>query len=160
MNRIEELTNFDIEELCQNLKIPLLQVCSKDKLIVKPNERKSCYVINMDNADGGGTHWIAIYISGLNGFYFDSFAAMPPKNIINFFKRYKIRWDYNKQQIQDLDSSACGYFCVYFLYFMFKHDDKRKDLKFICFKMIEPFNSDDQTNNDKVLQKYITHIFK
>ncbi len=160
MNKIEELTNFDIEQLCQKLKLPLVQCCSKDKLIEKPYAKKSCYIVNMDNANGGGTHWISIYISGLNGFYFDSFSAMPPKNIINFFKRYKIRWNYNKQQIQDLDSSSCGYFCVYFLYFMNKNDNNKKDLKFICFKMIEHFDTDDQSNNDKILQKHITHIFK
>jgi hypothetical protein len=160
MSEIEELTNFDIEELCQKLKLPLLQVCSKNKLIVRPYRRKSCYVINMDDENGGGTHWVAIYSSHSNGFYFDSFATMPPKNIINFFKRYKIKWNYNRQQIQDLSSSACGYFCVYFLYFMYKNDNQKKDLKYICFKMIEPFNTDDQTNNDKVLQKHITHIFK
>jgi hypothetical protein len=160
MSKIELLSNLDIEELCHKLKLPLVQCCSKDKLNIKPLDKKSCYVINLDDFTGSGTHWVAIYVSGKNGFYFDSFSITPPRNVINFFKRYKIKWDYNKQQIQDLPSTACGYYCLYFLYYMHKNDNKQKELKFICFKMIEPFDTDDQTKNDKILQKYITHIFK
>jgi hypothetical protein len=160
MDKIEQLTNFDIEQLCQKLNLPLLQICSKDNIIVKPNSKKSCYVINLDKYSGGGTHWVALYISNKNGYYFDSFGEICPKNVINFLKRYKISWDYNKQQIQDLDSTACGYYCIYFLYFMNKNDVGRKNLNNLCFKMLEAYNSDDQSSNDGILQKHIIDIFK
>ena len=51
------LSNFDLEELCQKLDLPLIGVYNKDQL---PYQREvGSYYINMENHDAGeGTHWV------------------------------------------------------------------------------------------------------
>ena len=96
---------------------------------------------NKPNEDGSvGTHWVCISNMPLASIqYIDSFGAPPNEAILKFLRRarmrvptlkmandgYRAKTDhrrdkiqpkrivYNTMQVQDLDSSACGYFCVY-----------------------------------------------
>ena len=156
MKQIELLTNFDIIELCDLLQIPLLECSAKTR--INKNPLKKCgYVVNLDDYDG--SHWTAIFIYNNNGIYFDSYNAEPPLEIINFFDEHNIKWNSNNQQIQHLKSSACGYYCIAFLYHMTKYCNKN-DLQLILYDFIEMFDTVKQEENDKILQKYINQIFK
>ncbi len=42
--------------------------------------------------------------------YYDSFGIQPPIEILNVTEGKKLI--YNAKQIQDYDSSACGWFCI------------------------------------------------
>ena len=35
-------------------------------------------ILNMDDSDGQGTHWVSLYIIGNSCYYFDSFGFEPP----------------------------------------------------------------------------------
>ena len=51
------LSNFDIIDLANHLKLPLVGVYSKDKLPKKLI--KGSFVVNLGDAKTGGSHWTA-----------------------------------------------------------------------------------------------------
>jgi hypothetical protein len=73
-------------------------------------------VMNLDPSDRAGSHWVCIYIQDGNGEYFDSYGMAPPlENFLDFLKRNCRTWSYNKQELQSLDSTVCGHYCIWFL---------------------------------------------
>ena len=73
------------------------------------------YVYNLNNSKQKGSHWVSIY-KNKNGksYYFDSYGFICDKEIEPYIKPYK----YNKYQIQDINSTSCGYYCIAFIIFM------------------------------------------
>lgn len=80
-------------------------VFSKDR--IPPLRHNTWAIINMDNSTGNGTHWVCFKNSS-PALYFDSFGVPPPKEILKLSENIL----YNEKQIQDMNSSACGYFCL------------------------------------------------
>ena len=39
------------------------------------------YVVNLDDADNDGTHWVGLIISTNKCFYFDPFGVYPPEEV-------------------------------------------------------------------------------
>ena len=100
-----------------------------------------------DHDEGEGTHWITFYYNKpLTSIYFDSFGFPPPEDIDEVIKPYI----YNDEDIQDYNSSACGYFCIAFIKFMHDKQDKQEAYKgFVkLFKL-------DTLQNDRILQELI-----
>lgn len=155
------ITNFDIIHVCQKLHIPLIGVFSKDKL---PYQRKDgAYVVNMQddlNINGDmnqGSHWVCFYIHKKKAVYFDSFAVVPPRQIQEFLRPYQ-PYPYNIQQIQDIKTSSCGWYCIYFLYW-FHHQNKINSFS----KRLELFNhlfSKDVSKNKNILERLLEKIIK
>jgi hypothetical protein len=61
-----------------------------------------------NSRDGDGTHWVC-FKTGKPLIYFDSFGVGPPIEVLRKSTRDVI---FNCEQIQDLGSTACGWFCV------------------------------------------------
>lgn len=86
----------------------------KDELpsVVKNNETG---IVNLDNANGPGTHWVCYKKLGEIVYYFDSFGNLPPpKELLEYFKSSKIVY-YNYDGQQPEDTSICGHLCLEFL---------------------------------------------
>ena len=111
------LTNFEISEYYEN-EPRINGVYSRDNL--PANIKKGAYVINLDEYEGAGTHWIALYVKNRKVVYFDSFGVDVPKEIIKFIKNKDIIA--NIFRLQSYDSIMCSYFCIKFIDYMF--DDK------------------------------------
>lgn len=79
---------------------------------LKPNK---FYIFNLDDADGGGTHWTCLYCRKKRIDYFDSFGVRPPVNIMNLIEKANRPSFFNAFQIQDIDSALCGYYCIFFI---------------------------------------------
>lgn len=76
---------------------------------------KECAIVNLDDADGPGTHWIAYIKCDKNISYFDSFGdLLPPKELVQYFGR-GTRIKYNYQREQDFNTFECGHLCLRFL---------------------------------------------
>lgn len=132
-----ELSNLDLLNAAQKYKIPLRDVRSKDML---PHDnaseafgtlRQGGYIVNLqDSHDSngnrlGGTHWVAFYLvidsrSGRRRMvYFDPFGFEPPLEVQKLAETLRsIPLKYSKIQVQSLESSICGYYCLYFVWFM------------------------------------------
>jgi len=104
---MEALTNLDLEDYAKQLKLPLIDVCSKDQL---PPFKVGSYYINMQNStDGDGSHWVLLKIfDDQHALYFDSFGIYPPKPITDRIKNVP----FSNREIQDIHSNACGYFVL------------------------------------------------
>ena len=77
----------------------------------------SAYFFNLDPSYKPGVHWIAVYI-GRKGRpeYFDSFGRPPPREIKDFLCTYVESWNYNDVPVQELYSTTCGQFVVFYIY--------------------------------------------
>ena len=75
------LTNFEIQKYYQN-EPKFNGVYSRNNL---PKIKDGAYVINLDEYESIGTHWIALYVNANNIVYFDSFRVEHiPKEIKKF----------------------------------------------------------------------------
>jgi len=126
------LTDTELKVLCKHFKIPLVGVYEKDDVnhLLLGN-----YIINLN----GQSHWCSMIISPKGNFWWDSYGFPAPENIEDLMDSYI----WNDRQIQDMNSTACGYFCVAFLKFM-KIPTKEKYEAF-CELFKNP------KNNDKIL---------
>lgn len=119
---MNELSNIDIDEIITKSKIHNYIGCySKDALPSKM--QNGFYVINLADEDQEGSHWTALYKynNGLS-FYYDSFGFPPPKNVED--KLLKGKLIINNREIQDIDDTSCGYYCIAFIKYMDKHKSK------------------------------------
>src|SRR5439155_1499414 len=106
------------------------------------------FVVNTDPANKPGEHWIAVYYDGANKTieYFDSYG-LPPQQmsifefVINNGKDYVL----NPLQLQGYDSSACGHYCVAYLY----KRCRGQSMESICNEYYgrEPGEYDEQVTN-------------
>lgn len=86
----------------------------RNALPPKPNKNE-CAIVNLDDKNGPGTHWVAFKKIGTNIQYYDSFGQLrPPLELINYFgKTVKVTYNYNREQ--NFDSYICGHLCLKFL---------------------------------------------
>jgi len=139
------LTNFDIEKYEKKINLPNFRgVFCKDQLphIKHQNE---CMIINMEDSNAGdGSHWVALYKSKKDKhIYFDSFACDIPIDIACYCNNSYILA--TTKQIQDIDSSMCGWFSLYLLDMMENNSIN---------KTMDIFDFDDIENNDNIIKKY------
>jgi hypothetical protein len=104
------LTDSELEELCKYFKIKLNGIYEKSEVkeLVYGN-----YIINLN----GQSHWCAMIISPNGNFYYDSYGFIAPENLHNLMCGGS-GYIWNDKQIQDINSTACGYYCIAFLKFM------------------------------------------
>ena len=144
------LSNFDIIELADEMNINLIGVFAKDNLKNVPIQNGG-YVINLDDSTGQGTHWTGFYIDGNNAIYFDSFGQVPPLSVERYCRNKNfIHSDFI---IQNLNQVACGYYQLAFLHYM--TNSKHKNSRYKLNNFIKPFDLDDTTQNDNILQDYL-----
>ena len=65
------LTNFEIQKYYQN-EPKFTGVYSRNNL---PEIKDGAYVINLDEYESIGTHWIALYVNNNDVTYFDRFGV-------------------------------------------------------------------------------------
>ena len=109
------LTNFEIKNHYEN-EPRFNGVYSRDNL--PKTIKNGAYVINLDEYEDVGTHWIALYVKDNEITYFNSFGVEHvPREIKRFIEHKNIKT--NIFRIQADNSIMCGYFCIGFIDFMF-----------------------------------------
>ena len=85
--------------------------------LIKTVSYPSSFVINLDPGYKPRSHWVAVYFdkNGV-GEYFDSFAHYPPCKVVHFLRSYAEGWQYNHMQVQELYTTTCGRFVVFYIY--------------------------------------------
>ena len=144
------LSNFDIEEICQQYGVPLVGVFMKDEL---PSQLcDGNYIINLQSStEGNGTHWTALVIDKTNAFFMDSFGAYPSQDIVKFVRKRKgLHLGYNNWIIQNIDSNFCGYFCIALFIYLRLNPGK---LFHNANMFVSGFN-DNSKSNDAVLKSF------
>lgn len=87
----------------------------RNKLPNSPRKIESA-IINLDNFEGPGTHWVAYKKFGNSVLYYDSFGKLPPPlELLKYFgSNIKIKYNYNSDQ--SFNSFRCGHLCLKFLH--------------------------------------------
>ena len=140
------LNTQELKLLCDKLNIKITDIISKDLLKNYNFDKSNIFIINFDNYNNKGTHWVAIY----NNIYFDSFGLISPYEIEKYFKN---NYFYNNSQIQNLNDSFCGWICLYFLYYMCNSEYKNDKTKYKHF--IKEFSKNTEDNNDILINKLL-----
>ena len=108
------LTNFEISEYYKN-EPKFNGVYSRDNL--PKTIKKGDYVINLDEYEKTGTHWVALFVKPKHTVYFDSFGIEHiPKEIKHAIGNKEIKA--NIFRIQAYDSIMFGYYCIEFINYM------------------------------------------
>ena len=109
---VKPLNNFELEQAAQDLNISNFRgVCLRD-LLPKKTNKNECGILNLDDSDGSGTHWVAWYKKGKHKYYFDSYGVQPPLELRSYFKSPIY---YSTEKIQRPEQVVCGHLCLYML---------------------------------------------
>lgn len=102
-------------------------VCAKDLLPEKKPLDVKAYIINTDNSDEPGEHWVALYFRGNQAIFFDSYGMSPEEDyILPFIKRNSRSWIQNTEPLQSPWSKNCGRWCIYIIHQLEKGLDLKK----------------------------------
>jgi hypothetical protein len=164
------LTNTQLEDLAQRMKIPLEYVGFKSELPKKLKSNKS-YIINLDDevdeetgVRSSGTHWTCFqvmeYPNGKKeGIYFDSYGIGPPEIVKKrVMESFKIGLPYNTKDIQSLMSEFCGWACLAFLHFINAYPQRSKNLYWDSEAFVDLFE-DLNKSVDFKKNEYILKMF-
>ena len=115
--------------------------------------KNSCLIFNSDPTSKPGSHWLALFMNSNKEMeFFDSFglnATFYKLTKKNLPKHYSLKC--NKTQLQDLYSTKCGYFCLYYLYFKVRQY-KMED---IC----TDFFKNNLKQNDNLVTRFVKYIY-
>jgi len=151
-------TNIELIEASKRNRIPLVGVFFKNRLPSVVYD--GGYIFNL--ADGGeGTHWTGAWVEKDRNntkqvVYFDPFSVAPPENIKHFFRGIDKTIEYSKTQVQNIESFICGYYVIYFLWYMSRMCSYRDEPNiFKRFKNFQRLWSNDVEENRLLLKKYL-----
>ena len=97
-----------------------------------------------------GSHWVATFVENGKIDYFDSFGLLPFQEIVDHAKKKNLTLVHQNDQIQDLNTTTCGYFCLYFLNEMNKGSS--------YFNLLQVFDVHDTMKNERFIERYFEKI--
>ena len=114
-----------------------------------------CLVANTDKSDSPGEHWVCLFIdeSG-EGDWFDSYG-FGPEFYSSTFQRFMAKhcrlYQFSTVQLQDVSTTVCGPYCIYFLYCRARG---------MSYDEILAQFTQNHIQNDKMVTKFIKHQLK
>jgi hypothetical protein len=138
-----DLTNKEIDELVKHYKIKKYHGCYIDDELPK-KLMNGYYVINLN----GQSHWTCLLKDGNKYYYFDSFGFVASQEVEDQIGEYI----YSDQDIQHINSTSCGWFCVIWMKYMQEHTHKNKE---ICYSSFLKLFSKDSKKNDIILHELL-----
>lgn len=108
------------------------------------NKRQSA-IINYNNSNQLGSHWVAIYNDPTKKYieFFDSFGVVPSAIIQKKMRATKKRILYNTSSIQPKDSNKCGFYT--YLYIIMRERGMPP------YDIIYQFTPNNSEENDRIL---------
>ena len=143
------MSNHDLIKWCRYLNIPTNDVLPRDQK-VPHNHSQALFIYNLEPSYMSGSHWVATYVKDNVINYFDSFGMPPFQELVNHSKRMNLTLLHQNNQIQNLYTTTCGYFCLYFLNEMNKGNSYHDLLKV--------FNINDTMKNERFIKNYFKNI--
>ena len=144
------MSNFDLLDWCKYLKIPIKNVLSRDQT-VPHNHKLALFIYNLEPHYMSGSHWVTTYVRDGTINYFDSFGMPPFQELVNHAKEKNLNLLHQNRQIQNLYTTTCGYFCLYFLNEMHKGVD--------YFDLLQVFSFDTE-ENEKFIENYFGKLLR
>ena len=112
-----------------------------DRLPELPNKFPKSIIINTDQSNKPGDHWIAIILTEKHAYYFDSFGlGIVDQQIRQFLLPRYSSIIFNSLCIQHILSDKCGYYCIYFVQNVHNY---KSYYKFLSHFMIDNLKQND-----------------
>ena len=121
---INSTSNFQLKDILKELNING-KVLMRDELNKIKSTKKNNIIMNLETTKDNGSHWVCIYKSCINNYYFDPYGILPTKEVYNYLSQ---PFHYNKIQIQQEGMECCGQLCAYVLYKLNTSNDSFDDL--------------------------------
>ena len=103
-------------------------------------------MINLDDKNSKGTHWVSLFIDKNTAIYFDFFGIeYIPQEVLNKIKDKSITR--NIFRIQDNESIMCGFYCIAFIEYMLPGKT--------LLDYTNLFSPNDYKKNDKIIYKFL-----
>ena len=148
---VEMLNTLQIRKML-NGAIPNLQICASNQLSLSD---KSCYaIINTKPHTHPGEHWGSLYYkgSGDKAEYFCSLGREMERDTLGILYEYGVTgYYYNSIQIQDLQSSYCGFYCILYALSKFLHHHHMDAI-------VRPFTKDLWSNDEICINQIVKII--
>ena len=143
------LSNHNLIKWCKYLNIPINDVLSRDEN-VPHNHKQALFIYNLEPAYMSGSHWVATYVKDNIINYFDSFGMPPFQEIANHAKKKNLTLLHQNDQIQNIQTTTCGYFCLYFLNEMNKGST--------YYDLLKVFDINDTMKNERFIEHHFRNI--
>lgn len=113
-------TNEELDNLAKKLKIPNYVNCRMKNELTNKIKDKECGIVNFQNSNQNGSHWVCYFKKDDLKIYFDSFGGFPPENVKKYLGKNIICSNF---QIQPNNSDKCGIYCLLVLLLLSKNYD-------------------------------------
>ena len=109
------LTDLDLIKYAKILKIPYFRgVFMRNALPISGPHNRESVIVNLDDKDGPGSHWVAYRKRGDDVVYFDNFGDLqPPIDLMLYLRVNEVK--YNHKRYQYYNTFNCGHLCLKFL---------------------------------------------
>ena len=151
-------TNYQLYEMAKIYRVPirLNNIIMSDELSSFKLKPVMNFIINLENTDNKGTHWVGLFIRGKKAVYFDSYGAICDVEVIDFCEKHNLKLGYNQYIVQDLKSYNCGLFVFAFLHYMSRNLKKGSaDIYAVSNDYVNLYEPSNGNINDKIVVKYL-----
>lgn len=172
----QELTNVDLQRFIKHYfpedKVDLYHGAYAKEQFTTMVPKEGYYIINLGSLENGGTHWTVLLLCPsshkYHAIYQDSFGAPPPVEIEHFMHGYYMQHRrpsvngedeepgyellLNDYILQNPHSAMCGYYCLFFIYYVSPTTTPRE-----LEKIYDEF-SEDSKSNDHIIQIFIQSL--
>ena len=93
-----------------------------------------------------GSHWVSTYVQDCVMNYFDSFGMPPFQEMVNHARSKNLTLLHQDNQIKNIMTTTCGYFCLYFL------NEMNKGTAY--YDLLRAFDMHDSVRNEPFIEKY------
>ena len=121
-------TNVQLDRLARRMRVLYFRgVFMRNALPTSGARRRESGIVNLDDATGSGTHWVAYAKRNNRIVYFDSFGNLrPPVELVRYLGN-DVTIEYNRTSRQTYDQSVCGQMCLRFLQTVDAREFKKPD---------------------------------
>ncbi|KYN09174.1 hypothetical protein ALC57_18713 [Trachymyrmex cornetzi] len=108
-------TNVQLDMLARRMRVSYFRGVFMRNALPTTGLRRN-EIVNLDDATGPGTHWVAYAKRNNRVVYFDSFGNLrSPKELVRYFGNGATTIENNRTSYQTYDQSFCGQMCLWFL---------------------------------------------
>ena len=143
------ISNYDLLKWCEYLNIPIKDVLSRDEN-TPHNHMQALFIYNLEPSYMNGSHWVATFVKNGIVNYFDSFGMPPFQELVDHVKKKKLILLHQNNQIQNINTTTCGYFCLYFL------NEMNKGTSY--YDLLKVFNIHDTMKNEKFIENHFKNM--
>jgi len=110
-------TNIHLDHLARRRHVSNFRgVFMRNALPISGARRNESSIVNLNDARGSGTHWVAYAMRDNHVIYFDNFGNLrPPKELMRYIGNGVTKIEYNRTPYQTYNQSICGQLCLQFL---------------------------------------------